>query len=78
MTTETAYKVRKTFIDDGQRYFPGDVIESIEHFHRPESMIRGGWLVEIEAEPTEVGDNVVELPKKRRGRPKKVQDDSTI
>ena len=63
------YKVRKRFIEDGHVFLPGDVLKDLSHYPRPEGMIRGGWLVEI--------DQPEEAPKKR-GRPKKVLDDSSI
>ena len=73
--SEQSYLVRKRFQDRGRMYFPGEIFKDLDHFFRPESMIRGGWLVPIENET--VQEATVEVPKKR-GRPKKVQDDSTV
>jgi hypothetical protein len=46
------YKVRKPFQDLGKKYVPGDIVEDqmLDHYPRPESMIRGGFLVHIDAE----------------------------
>ena len=60
------YKVRKKFIEDGHVFLPGDVLNDISHYPRPEGMIRGGWLVEVD------------MPPAKRGRPKKVKDDSSV
>lgn len=73
MDTEITYTVRKRFQDRGRIYNPGDTFSDLSNFHRPESMLRGGWLVPIEA----VQEPATEIPKKR-GRPKKVQDDSSV
>lgn len=43
------YKVRKFFHDQGVDHLPGEIVESIDHYPRPESMIRGGWLVWVES-----------------------------
>lgn len=79
MDTEITYLVRKRFQDRGRIYNPGDTFTDLSHFYRPESMIRGGWLIPIEAEPVVetipekepelVEETPVTSPKKR-GRPK--------
>lgn len=50
------YVARRPFVNDGVAYLPGDVVEGVETWPRPESALRAGYIVlqEAPAEPVEI------------------------